>query len=80
MEIESYYGPRYFLAIFLLALEPQGGSRDERKTIFIVLNLSLNQTLGSVTNPWAPIGGKFNQHENQSRLINAYFLHLARKG
>ena len=44
-------------AIFLLALEPQGGSRDERKPIFIVLNLSLIQTLGSVTDPWALIGG-----------------------
>ena len=57
MEIKSYHGPRDFLAIFLLALEPQGGSRDERKPIFIVLNLSLIQTLGSVTDPWALIGG-----------------------
>ena len=57
MEIKSYDGPRDFLAIFLLALEPQGGPRDERKPIFIVLNLSLIQTLGSVTDPWAPIGG-----------------------
>ena len=57
MEIKSYHGPRDFLAIFLLALEPQGDSRDERKPIFIVLNLSLIQTLGSVTDPWALIGG-----------------------
>ena len=46
MEIKSYHGPRNFFAIFLLALEPQGGSRDEIKPIFIVLNLSLIQTLG----------------------------------
>ena len=57
MEIKSYLGPRDFLAIFLLELEPQGGSRDERKPIFIVLNLSLIQTFGSVTDPWALIGG-----------------------
>ena len=57
MEIKNYHGPRDFLASFLLALEPQGGSRDERKPIFIVLNLSLIQTLGSVTDPWALIGG-----------------------
>ena len=57
MEIKSYHGPRDFLTIFLLALEPQGGLRDERKPILIVLNLSLIQTLGSVTDPWALIGG-----------------------
>ena len=57
MEIKSYHGPRDFLAIFLLAFELQGGSRDERKPILIVLNLSFIQTLGSVTDPWALIGG-----------------------
>ena len=57
MEIKSYHGPRDFLAIFLLAFELQGGSRDERKPIFNVLNLSLIQTLGSITDPWALIGG-----------------------
>ena len=57
MEIKIYPGPRHFLYIFLLALEPQGGSRDERKPIFIVLNLSLIQTLGSVTDPFTLIGG-----------------------
>ena len=57
MEIKSYHGPRDFLAIFLLAFELQGGSRDERKPIFNVLNLSLIQTLGSITHPWALIGG-----------------------
>ena len=56
MEIKSYHGPRDFFAIFLLALEPQGGLRDERKPFFIVLNLSLIQTLGPVTDPWALIG------------------------
>ena len=57
MEIKSYPGPRHFLSIFLLALEPQGGSRDDRNPILIVLNLSLIQTLGSVSDPRALIGG-----------------------
>ena len=57
MEIKSYPGPRHFLSIFLLALEPQGGSRDDRKSFLIVLKLCLIQTLGSVTDPWALIGG-----------------------
>ena len=57
MEIKSYHGPRDFLAIFLLALEPQGGSRDDRKPVFIELNLSLIQMLGLVTDRWALIGG-----------------------
>ena len=57
MEIKSYHGPRDFLAIFLLALEPQGGSRDDRKPVFIELNLSLIQMLGLVTDRWDLIGG-----------------------
>ena len=57
MEIKSYHGPRDFLAIFLLALEPQGGSRDDRKPVFIELNLSLIQMLGLVTDRWTLIGG-----------------------
>ena len=35
MEIKSYHGPRDFFAIFLLALEPQGGSRDDIKPFFL---------------------------------------------
>ena len=57
MEIKSYHGPRDFLAIFLPALEPQGGSRDDRKPVFIELNLSLIQMLGLVTDRWTLIGG-----------------------
>ena len=58
MEINSYPAwSKTFSLYFSPPLEPQGGSRDDRNPILIVLNLSLIQTLGSVTGPWALIGG-----------------------